>query len=91
MKTYIITYDLNRPGQNYDSLIEAIKSYRLWAKIQKSTWAIKTTSSAIEVRDALCRHIDSNDSLFVGEIGRDAAWFGLLKEVSDWLKRELTS
>lgn len=90
MKTYIITYDLNRPGQNYDSLIEAIKGYKFWAKIQKSTWAIQTTSSSVQVRDNLCRYIDANDSLFVGELGRDAAWIGLSKEVSDWLKKVLS-
>lgn len=85
MKTYIVTYDLNRPGQNYDALIVAIKSYTNWAKIQRSTWAIQTNNSSVQIRDHLRAHMDTNDSLFVGELGRDAAWVGLSKEVSDWL------
>ena len=33
MRTYFISYDLSEPGQNYDKLIELIKSEYAWAKI----------------------------------------------------------
>ena len=31
MSAYLVTYDLNAPGQDYESLIERIKSYGTWA------------------------------------------------------------
>lgn len=86
MKTnYCITYDLNKPGQDYDDLIEAIKSYD-YIKVMKSTWFIKTTLTSTQIREHLMKHMDKNDSLFICEItsNRDG-W--LAKEVWEWLKK----
>lgn len=41
MKTYIVSYDLFAPGQNYDKLIELIKSEYAWAKIGYSAFIVK--------------------------------------------------
>ncbi len=88
MAVYIIDYDLRAPGRNYDSLIEAIKTYP-WAKIMKSTWAIETTKTATQVRDHLKGHIDSNDKLFVVKAGNEAAWFNLDDDVAAWIKARI--
>lgn len=85
MATYIIDYDLNTPGKNYDALISQIKTYP-WAKICKSSWAVKSSQTAAQIRDSLTPHIDSDDKLFVAKIDGWAAW-GLPKEVTDWLKK----
>ena len=37
-----VSYDLYAPGQNYEKVIEAIKSKGAWAKVQKSLWYLKT-------------------------------------------------
>ncbi|WP_269823175.1 hypothetical protein [Aggregatibacter actinomycetemcomitans] len=34
----LVTYDLNKSGQNYDALIEKIKTLGAWAKVQQSVW-----------------------------------------------------
>jgi len=67
MKNYIVTYDLNKIGQDYDGLIKAIKNYQ-FAYPLKSAWFIKTNQSATEVSKNLRQYIDENDRLFIGEI-----------------------
>lgn len=82
---YLITYDLNKPGQNYESLYKAIKSYGSWAKPAESTWLIDTRERASQISDRLRPHIDENDSLFITDIGRDQAGW-LPKDIWNWLK-----
>lgn len=88
MATYIISYDLKKPGQNYEKLHEAIKSYGTWAKINESLWAVVTASTAVEIRDKLLAHIDSNDRLFVIKSGVEAAWRNSICK-NEWLKERL--
>ena len=47
MSRYIITYDLSKPGRNYDDLYQRIKSYGTWAKIAESSWAIVTDQTTV--------------------------------------------
>lgn len=51
--SYFISYDLNNPGQNYDDLIDAIKKYGTYCKINKSDWIICTNDKAKTIRDNL--------------------------------------
>ena len=85
---YIITYDLYKPGQNYDELIKAIKTY-YWCKIAESAWVVTTTKSSSEIRDHLKSKIDKNDKLFVGKLTGEAAWYGESDDVTKWLKENL--
>lgn len=48
----MIAYDLNSPGQNYDDLIEDIKSLGPWWHHLDCTWLVKTTTAATELRTA---------------------------------------
>jgi hypothetical protein len=89
MKTYMIGYDLNKPGQNYTELIDAIKTLGTWWHCLDSTWLVKSNSTAIQIRDALSAHIDSSDELLVAQISGDAAWVGFDTQCSSWLKNNL--
>lgn len=42
MDSFIISYDLNNSGKNYDDLIKKIKTYSKWAKINESVWFFKS-------------------------------------------------
>lgn len=88
MPCYIISYDLRKPGRNYDSLYAAIKAYGTWGKINESLWAIVTEQRAIQIRDNLKGHIDANDRLFVIKSGVEAAWLNSIAD-NDWLKKHL--
>lgn len=89
MNTYIISYDLINPGQNYESLIKKIRSYHSWARLGGSAYIIASDEDVVTVRDKLLKVLDNNDKLFVGTIKAPAAWYGLTEEVSDWLKTNL--
>ncbi|WP_288865428.1 hypothetical protein [uncultured Alistipes sp.] len=89
MNTYIITYDLVQPGQNYESLLRKIKLYPQWARLGGSCYVIFTTQKPVEIRENLTSVLDVNDKLFVGKVSAPAAWFNLGSEVSNWLRDKL--
>ncbi len=82
-----ISYDLNSPGQNYDSLIDEIKTLGNWAKVQKSFWYVNSSLTAAEAKDKLLPKIDSNDSLIViDSTNNGAAWHGLSVEIANFIR-----
>jgi hypothetical protein len=88
MTSKIITYDLRKPGQDYEDLISAIKKYYQWAKITESSWLINTDDSCVMIRDNLNQYLDSNDRIFVGNLSGEAAWRNVICG-SDGLKERL--
>lgn len=89
MATYIITYDLMKPGQNYPDLIKAVQNYKTYCHLQESVWLIVSEQSAVSVRDDLKKYIDANDKLFVAKVSSPAAWFNHGEKIGDWLKKFL--
>ena len=47
MGTLLIGYDLDKPGQNYESLFVAIKTLGEWWHYLDSTWLVATNRSAL--------------------------------------------
>ncbi|KGL59098.1 hypothetical protein [Polaribacter sp. Hel1_85] len=88
-RAYIISYDLNSAGQNYEDVLKVIKEHDGWARLGGSAYIVISKKSAIEIRDSLMEVTDSNDQIFVGTVKAPSAWFGLGDEVSDWLKKNL--
>ena len=89
MGIFIVTYDLNRPGQNYSELFEAINGIGSWWHCVDSTWIVKSNLSAVQVRDRLSSRIDANDRLLVAALSGEAAWIGFDNDCSSWLKNNL--
>ncbi|SEG42433.1 hypothetical protein SAMN05421819_2857 [Bryocella elongata] len=89
MAVYVIGYDLDKPGQDYSSLIAEIKGLGSWWHCLDSTWIINTQLTATEVRDALKAKMDANDKLLVAAVGAPGAWSGFDKNCSDWLLKNL--
>lgn len=86
MANLIVSYDLNKQGKNYDGLINAIKQFPGWAKIQKSVWYVKANLSAQDVFSILRAQIDNDDSLFVVDATtNNAAWYGVSPNASDYM------
>lgn len=81
---YLITYDLNNPGQNYQKLIEAIDSLGSAKKLSSSCWAVKTALCSRQIRNYLAYFLDCNDYLFVCPFGSYAA-FNCKQETAIWL------
>lgn len=89
MSIYTVGYDLNKPGQDYTDLINALKTYDSWWHNLDSTWIIETNDSPVQVRDNLAQYLDKNDELLVAVIAAPAAWSGFNKSASDWLLNHL--
>lgn len=86
-----ISYDLNDPGQNYDRVIESIKSLGEWAKIHYSYWYVNSELSASQACDAVSAVMDHNDSLYVVDATNNhAAWKNLSDKVSNFIRDKWT-
>lgn len=93
-KTYIIGYDLNKIGQNYSELIEAIKnvSNGTWWHHLDSTFIIKSNKSALSIKNTLSKYIDCNDELFIARlVEEETEWAGFSKRGTEWLENQLAS
>ncbi|MCA9591394.1 MAG: hypothetical protein KC657_39130 [Myxococcales bacterium] len=87
MATYIISYDLSEDA-DYAEVIAAIKAYGTWAHITQSTWAVKSSESAVEIRDNLAALMPDGSRLFVVKSGSGAAWRNVMCK-NTWLKEHL--
>ena len=85
MNIYIITYDLNKSGQNYDKVINSINSkYPRNKKILESTFIIKSEKTAVQIYDSI-EGLDHNDRIFIGEINRKNQQGWLTTELWNWI------
>lgn len=90
MRTMLVGYDLNRRGQNYPGLYEALKAVPLWWHYLDSTWLLRTEESAAQLRDRLSPHIDAGDELLVIDVTNpEAAWSGFDQRASQWIRDNL--
>ena len=88
MTVYQISYDLNRPGQDYNAVIDAIKDLGAWAHPLKSMWFVDTQLTASGLYDVMRKFIDGSDRLFISRVTADhAGWMD--SEVVEWLKGRL--
>ena len=88
-KAYLIGYDLRQPGRDYKSLFQAIESYGTYWRFLDSTWVVRSSRSAAQIRDHLIQYIDNNDKLFVARLSGEAAWYGFSVDGNSWLKQQL--
>jgi hypothetical protein len=87
---YVISYDLNSPGQNYDDLHEAIKNVgATWWHCLTSTWMVVSDKPAIDIANVLWKHMDANDHLLINPVAPGSAWAGFTDNCEDWIKRNL--
>ena len=91
MASYIITYDLSKPGRNYTGLYDKFKAISgTWAHIAESSWFVAGDNLESEkIVDTLSPAIDNNDKLFVGKMDGKGAWTGLTDKQTAWLKKNL--
>lgn len=69
-KPYMLTYDLNSPGQKYDELTKLIKEEisLAWCKYWESSYLLKSPYTPNEIVDKLSPYLDDGDKLFITEI-----------------------
>jgi len=84
MGAYSITYDLSKPGRDYEGLYEAIKGTGTWWHYLESTWIVKTNLTPSQIWQHLQPHTDENDSILIIEI-RDNVSGWLPKKAWEWI------
>ncbi len=89
MPAYIVCYDLNSKGQNYECITKKLSAYGTHWHMQGSAWVIVTDQTSTAIRDNLKACLDDNDELFVGRLQGEAAWKGYSDKISKWLKDNL--
>lgn len=65
MKIYLISYDLSKPEQDYEGLINAIEKLDSPIHIQKSVWLIDTNFNCNQIYSILSPFLDKDDALFI--------------------------
>jgi hypothetical protein len=87
MSALLISYDLNKPGQNYNKLYEKIKSLGTWWHYLESTWIVASTLTPSQAFDRLRSTLDTSDSVLIVNITGDTYSGWLLQEAWNWLKK----
>jgi len=77
MAVLFVTYELNRPGRDYNPIWDYLKKHAYCRGTEKkrltSSWLLDTTKTAKQVRDEMRPLIDENDVLFVVKITKQWA------------------
>lgn len=82
-----VSYDLYKPGQNYNTVEDEIKKLGNWAKIHLSLWYVNSAFSASEAAKRIWAVMDTNDKLIVVDATtNNASWYNLNSKVSEYLK-----
>lgn len=90
MAVHWVNYDLKKTGQNYTKLIEYLKSHQGWVKPLASSFFVKTTLTAGQLRDGIKKHVDGNDRIMVVNVtGQGWGSSQVSPDVTAWLKKNL--
>ncbi|MEK4142133.1 hypothetical protein NST48_14350 [Paenibacillus sp. FSL M7-0547] len=90
MAVYLISYDLNKAGKNYDGVYQAIKdsSTGVWWHYLDSTWIIKSNLTVKQVSDNIRAETDSDDHFIVIEVKNNKQGW-LPKKAWDYLNEHI--
>ena len=88
MNVYLVSYDLNKTGQNYSALYKELEASSAWSHPLDSTWLIATNESADQLSTRMRKHLDSNDlSLVIKVTNSYAGW--LTEEMWNWIYKHI--
>jgi phage tail sheath protein FI len=86
-----VSYDLYRPGQNYEKVIERIKKLGSWGKVHQSFWYVNSTYTARQAADFVAEAMDASDKVYVVDASNNvAAWNHLPENVASHIRDQWT-
>lgn len=77
MALYLVSYDLDKPGQDYPDLIARLEQLGA-QRVLYSEWLLVNSATSAAIRDDLLRFMDANDRILVAELKNNAAWQRLM-------------
>jgi hypothetical protein len=87
MPLLLVTFDSNKPGQDYSNLLNEIGGYSN-VRLSKSSYAIITDKTPGVVCEEMKKHIGTGDNIYIINLKRPYKAYGS-ELVADWLKKEL--
>lgn len=84
----LISYDLNQPGQNYQSLTREIKKLGDCVKPLESLWLVDTPLSADQIYQKLNSFVDNSDRILIIAVSSDYQGY-LSREIWDWMNSRI--
>lgn len=84
MARFMVSYDLSKPGRNYEDLYKVLKSFDHVRPLE-SVWFLWSSLSREAIREKIKAALDPNDHLLVTSITY-SAWYNLKPEVGKWLE-----
>jgi hypothetical protein len=81
LKLYSVTLELAGPG-DYLSLRERLRAFGATQLIAHQ-WVLRSTHSAVELKDMLRRFLEDNDRIVVTEVGAECASRRALANLAD--------
>ena len=81
MHKFLITYDLRAPGQDYETLWEALRRWGAKRALE-SVWILKGNYTTVTIRDAIMQIIDKNDRLLVVQMDDNWASYNTMIDIN---------
>jgi CRISPR/Cas system-associated endoribonuclease Cas2 len=87
---YLITYDLNKSGQNYQVLYDLLEKYDyIRDPGLDSVWFISTTKTAEKLAEHIQNVLDENDRIFVTKLNSFEYNGWMHEDIWKWIKIKL--
>lgn len=84
MTTFLVSYDLNRPHQDYPNVVGRLQDIGVATRVLYSTYVVETPMTAADIISHLADG-DQDDSYFVVEINQNSSWSErLLRDEADF-------
>jgi hypothetical protein len=87
MTVFLITYDLNKPGQDYDKILKVIKSYD-FTMLCESSYLVETDDVGTLTKD-IYTSFDKSTDAYIFPIENPIYFDFGSKKCSDWLENHL--
>lgn len=89
MGTFLISYSLHAPIQDYHGLVGELKRIGTWWYCMESVWIIVSNETCSLLRDRLVPHMAKDDELFIVGIKGNWATHNFSDGCNDWLAKNL--
>ena len=88
MNVFLVSYDLNKPGQRYEEFYRILNSFD-WARLSESCYAIYTNETPETLLRVFRRNMDANDTIYIAALTVPYTGFGP-NAVNEWLSQRLS-
>lgn len=89
MPLYLVSYDLNKPSQEYGELYKELKRSRNWWHYLDSTWPIDTPETIESLYERIRNKIGANDNLPIFDVTNKQYKGWLSEKAWSWIKNHI--